>query len=85
MTSHPNQKATVMPTYTQSHVEQLAGEALAARGESAIAADTISDAVDVFLGQFERTAQQAIDRVAITHEAATQVIDTVVSCLVGDQ
>lgn len=64
-------------TYAQAEAEREVFAALAATG-SAPEQETVSDAVDVYLGRAEREQGQPIDRNAIPHEIVFSVLDTIV-------
>ncbi|MEH6821777.1 MAG: hypothetical protein V7706_17710 [Dietzia psychralcaliphila] len=70
-----------MPTCTQAHVEHLTRQALAAHGGPAVPADTVSDAVDLYLGIIERDTSSAIDRAAIHPQDAAHAVDAAVTCI----
>lgn len=74
-------------TYTQSEVELKALDVLAAQTATPVAAETVSDAVDIYLARSERENLGPIDRTAISTETADGVVSAVVECVlarVGD-
>lgn len=70
-----------MPTCTQAHVEHLTRQALAADGGTAVPADTVSDAVDIYLARIERDTGATIDRWAIGPQDVARAVEAATACL----
>lgn len=70
-----------MPTCTQAHVEHLTRQALAANGGTAVPADTVSDAVDIYLARIERDTGTTIDRSAIGPQDVARAVEAATACL----
>jgi len=73
-----------MTTFTQSDVERHARNALADRTEVPLADETISDAVDVYLGGVERDESRQINRGAIDRATTDRVVAAVVQVLANE-
>ena len=72
---------TMTTTFTQADIELQARDTVTARTGTAPEWETVSDAVDIYLGQIEQDTRRSLDRAAINRQDATQVIDTVVACI----
>ena len=70
-----------MPTCTQAHVEHLTRQALAANGGTAVPADTVSDAVGIYLARIERDTGATIDRAAIGPQDVARAVEAATACL----
>lgn len=70
-----------MTTYAQADVEDLTRQVLAAEGCMNIPADTISDAVDIYLSRIERLTGDPLDRDAIDPDAAAQAVEDAAACI----
>lgn len=70
-----------MPTCTQAAVEDLTRQALAADGGTAVPADTVSDAVDIYLARIERDTGATIDRWAIGPQDVARAVEAATACL----
>lgn len=64
-------------TYTQAEVEQVVLATLDGFGGNA-EWETVSDAVDVYLGRVEREQGSKLDRGVIPHAVTATVLDTIV-------
>lgn len=73
-----------MTTFTQSDVERHARNALADRTEVPLPDETISDAVDVYLGGVERDESRQINRGAIDRATTDRVVAAVVQVLANE-
>lgn len=66
-------------TYTQAEAETMARIALTTATGADWNDDTVSDALDVYLGALEREQGHRVDRNAIPQTIAATVIDTIIS------
>ncbi|MDV8002871.1 hypothetical protein [Rhodococcus sp. IEGM 1408] len=69
---------TTFDTWTQSQVEIEVRNALIARTDSPNDWETVSDAVDVYLGGIEREETRVLDREAIDRTTVFAVVESIV-------
>lgn len=69
---------TTFDTWTQSEVEVEVRDALIARTDAPNDWETVSDAVDVYLGGIEREETRVLDREAIDRATVFAVVESIV-------
>lgn len=69
---------TTFDTWTQSQVEVEVRDALITRTDAPNDWETVSDAVDVYLGGIEREESRVLDREAIDRATVFAVVESIV-------
>ena len=69
---------TTSDTWTQSQIEVEVRDALITRTDAPNDWETVSDAVDVYLGGIERKEIRVLDREAIAHATVFSVVESIV-------